>query len=313
MEEKDKTQKQPEQPEKKREKSLFEVAREIEEQQRRESLRLEAEAQEAALRAEEEQRKVYEQKLREERIELMRLKQGVIEESETIREEKEEKKKYTIGQKISNFFYHNKWWMGIGAFFAFVVGFLVYQTVTTVHPDVVVLLISDNVVFDARCSDRISEVLEQYTEDGNGDGKITVDVYYIPASEQSAAQNGYSGDTTKLFAEFQVGDSLLVISDADADKFIEPDKTLYDLTEDCGQYEQTEGFRFYLSDTKFAEDIGWDEGLDEDIYIGIREVRENLSLRDNMQENFDIAYPALRGFIAHYGTEAETEEPAEAE
>ncbi len=310
MEEKDKT--QPPKPEKKKEKSLFEVAREIEEQQRRESLRLEAEAQEAAQRVEEEQRKVYEQKLREERIELMRLKQGVIEESETIREEQEEKKKYTIGQKISNFFYHNKWWMGIGSFFAFIVGFLVYQTVTTVHPDVVVLLISDNVVFDARCSDRISEVLEQYTEDGNGDGKITVDVYYIPASEQSAAQNGYSGDTTKLFAEFQVGDSLLVISDADADKFIQPEETLYDLTTDFGQYEQTEGFRFYLSDTEFAEDIGWDEGLDQDIYIGIREVRDNLSLRNNMQENFDIAYPALRQFIEHYGTEAApAETPAE--
>ncbi len=283
-------------------KNLFEVAKEIEEEQRREQLRIEAEQQEAAQRLEEERRIAYEKKLREERIELMRLKQGVIEESETIHEEKEEEKKYTLREKVSNYFYHNKWWMGFAAFFVGLAGFLTVQVLTTVHPDVVVLLISDNQLFNVDCSENISTLLEQYTEDANGDGKVTVDVYYIPASEASAANSGYTGDSTKLFAEFQLGDSLLVISDSEADTFIAADQNLADLEADFGGYSQTEGVRFYLSDTEFAEAVGWDEPLDEDIYIGIRRVKDEFSFKEEMQEKFDVAYPALRKFIEEYGT-----------
>ncbi len=289
-------------PEKKpKEKSILDIAREMELKQREE----EAKARALARQAEEERRIAYEKQLREERIELMRLKQGVIEESETIHEEQEEQKKYTLRQKISNFFYHNKWWMGIACFFVVVIGFIVYTTVTTVKPDLVVLLVSDDDYFNAQCSDAIEMVFEQYIVDENGDGKVSVDVYYIPASEDSAVQSGYTGESTKLFAEFQMGESLIVISDSAADTFIVPDSTLDDLEPALGKYAQTEGFRFYLHDTKFAETVGWEEPLDEDIYIGIRKVKETFTFKQEMQENYDIAFPALQKFAEEFGTPAE--------
>ncbi|MBQ2264056.1 MAG: hypothetical protein II341_01530, partial [Oscillospiraceae bacterium] len=201
-----------------------------------------------------------------------------------------------------NFFYHNKWWMGIGCFMAFVVGFLIYSTVTTVRADLVVLLVSDDDAFNAQCSYRIEEIFEQYIEDENGDGEISVDVYYIPSSEASAQMSGFTGDSTKLFAEFQIGESLLVISDLDADAFIVPDSTLDDLEPHFGDYTQTEAFRFYLHDTDFAESVGWTEPLDKDIYIGIRKVKDTFSFKEEMQENYDIAFPALRKFIEEFGT-----------
>lgn len=313
MEEKDKMQEETSTPKKEKEKSLFEVAREIEEQQRREELRIEAEQQEAAQRIAEEQRRTYEKQLREERIELMRLKQGVIDESETIYEEKQEEKKYTIWQRISNYFYHNKWWMGFAAFFLCLGGFLVYQTVTRVRADVVVLLVSENESFNAMCAENISTILEGYAEDSNGDGKVTVDVYYIPASENASTQSAYTGDSSKLFAEFQMGDSLLVISDADADPYIVADQNLADLEADFGQYTQTDGVRFYLADTKFAEAVDWVEELDEDIYIGIRRVKVGAPYEKEMQKNYEAAYPVLQQFIEEYGTleEAAPEETAE--
>ncbi len=285
-----------------KEKSVLEIAREMEAQQQAAAAEAEAKARALARQAEEERKAAYEKQLREERLELMRLKQGVIEESETIREEQEEQKQYTIWQKIGNFFYHNKWWMGIGGFFVFVVGFLVYSTLTTVKADLIVLLVSDDDSFNAQCSYRIEEIFEQYIEDENGDGEISVDVYYIPASEESAMQSGYTGDSTKLFAEFQIGDSLLVISDEDADAFIVPDSTLDDLEPHFGDYAQTEGFRFYLHDTDFAEAVGWEEELDKDIYIGIRKVKDTFSFKEKMQENYDIAFPALQKFIEEFGT-----------
>ncbi len=291
-----------------KEKSVLDIAREMEAQQQAAAAEAEAKAREIARQAEEERKLAYEKQLREERLELIRLKQGVIEESETIREEQEEQKKYTIWQKISNFFYHNKWWMGIGCFFAFVVGFLIYQTVTTVRADLVVLLVSDDASFNAQCSYRIEEIFEQYIEDENGDGEISVDVYYIPASEESANKSGYTGDSTKLFAEFQIGESLIVISDLDADAFIVPDSTLEDLEPHFGEYVQTEGFRFYLSDTGFAEAVGWTETLDEDIYIGIRRVKDTFSFKETMQENYEIAFPALQKFVEEFGTIEKIEE-----
>lgn len=151
-----------------KEKSVMEIAREMELLRQEE----EEKARELARQAEEERRNAYEKQLREERLELMRMKQGVIEESETIREEQEEKKKYTIGQKISNFIYHNKWWMGVSAFFAAIVGVLVYQTVTMVRPDLIVMLVSYDSNFSTQCTANISTLFEQYIDDVNATARF---------------------------------------------------------------------------------------------------------------------------------------------
>lgn len=283
---------------KKKEKSVLEIAREMEAKQQE----ILEEQQALARQKAEEERKVYEEQLRQERLELIRLKQGVIEESETIHEEHEEKKHYTIWQKISNFFYHNKWWMGIGGFFVFLTGFLVWQVVTTVHPDMIILLLIDDDEFNYACRDAISELFSQYIGDENGDGEVVVDVYYIPTSDDTANMDAYTGDHTKLIAEFQISEAVIVISDEGADQFIVPDSTLYNLEEDFGNYAETEEMRFYLSGTKFAKAIGWEKGLDEDVYIGIRSVRQTMDSEEKMQAVFDICYPALRQFIESYGT-----------
>ncbi len=283
-------------------KSVMEIAREMEAQQQK----LAEEQRELARQKEAEQRRNYEEQLRQERLELMRLKQGVIEESETIHEEKPEEKHYTIGQKIGNFFYHNKWWMGIAAFFVFVVGFLTYSQLTQVHPDMIVLLVADDDYFYAVCGEQIEHLFEQYIEDENEDGKVKVTVYYIPSSDAKAQTDGFTGNAQKLYTEFQIGEAVLVISDDEADKRIVPEDTLYDLEADFGQYQETEQMRFRLAGTDFAKDVGWtDEPLDDDFYIGIRSVRKTMDSEEKMQEVFDISYPALKAFIQDYGTPEE--------
>ena len=282
-----------------KEKSVLEIAQEMEAQQ----AALAEQQQELARQKREEERKAYEEQLRKERLELIRLKQGIIEESETIHEEHEEPRHYTFGERVGNFFYHNFWWLGVTLLFGGMIGFMVWQTVTTVHPDMIVLLLVHDDLLNAACNEQISEVFAQYIEDENGDGKVVCDVYYIPASDETAERSGYTGDSTKLFAEFQTAEACIVISDEGADQFIVPDKTLYDLEEDFGDYRETDGVRFYLSDTKFAQDIEWtDKPLDKDIYVGIRSVRKTLDSEEKMQKTFDISYPALAKFIEEYGT-----------
>lgn len=290
-------------------KSVFQIAQEMEQQE----LEQQRQAQELIQKQKEQQRLAYEEQLRQEKLELIRLKQGVIEESETIHEEHEAPKKYNIFQKISNFFYANKWWLGLGGFFAALAGFLIWQVVTTVHPDMIILLVSHNDLFYASCSEGISAIFEQYIDDVNQDGEVVVDVYYMPSSATTMERDGYMGDNAKLAAEFQIGEAVLVISDYDADEFIVPEHTLVNLEEYFGDYEETEDMRFMLSGTKFADVLEYDEPFDDDIYIGIRQVRETMDSIEEMQEVYDIAFPALEQFVQEYGHLKNSENPENSE
>lgn len=280
-----------------KEKSVIQIAREMEAQQQK----AEQEAQAIARQQAEQERLAYEEQLKEEKKELLRLKQGVIAKSDTIYEIPEEEKKYTFGEKVSNFIYHNKWWMGIAAFFVVVTGFLIWQAATTIHPDMIILLLVDDDAFHYSCSEQISELFQKYITDNNNDGQVVVDVYYIPASDETAENSGYTGDSTKLFAEFQIGEAVLVISDEDADQFIVPDSTLTDLEPYFGDYAETQEMRFYLSDTDFAKAVGWEDTLDDDIYIGIRTPKQTMDSEEEMQEVFDFSFPALEQFVQEFG------------
>ena len=281
----------------KKEKNTLEIIREMEQKQRE----LEQKQIEQQRIQEEHERLEHEEQLKEDKKELLKLKQGIIAESDTIYELHEEEKKYTLSEKISNFIYHNKWWLGFAGFFLFMFAFLTWQVVTTVKPDMIILLLSDNDLFSAACSDGIEEMFENYIEDINGDGEVSVDVYYIPASAETAERDGYTGDQTKLFAEFQIGEAVLVISDDGADEFIVPDNNLDDLEQYFGDYQETEGVRFMLKDTDFAERLEWDEPFDDDIYIGIRKVKKTMDSEETMQKVYDISLPALEKFVQEFG------------
>ncbi len=280
-----------------KEKNTLEVIREMEEKQKLAEQKLLEEQRQK----EEQERLAHEEQLKEDKKELLKLKQGVIAESDTIYEQHEEEKKYTFGEKVSNFIYHNKWWLGFAAFFLAMFGFLTWQVVTTVKPDMIILLLVDNDFFNAACASGIEELFENYIEDVNGDGEVSVDVYYIPASAETAERDGYTGDQTKLFAEFQIGEAVLVISDDGADEFIVPDSTLDDLEQYFSEYQETEGVRFMLKDTDFANRLEWDEPFDDDIYIGIRKVRKTMDSEEKMQEVYDISLPALEQFVQEFG------------
>ncbi len=282
----------------KKEKSVAQVMQEMQEKQQE----IETQQRELLRQKQEEERKAYEEQLRQEKLELIRLKQSIIEESETIHEEHPEERKLSFKEKISNFFYHNKWWMGIGSVMMVLFIILMVQMLTMVHPDMIILLLSDNDMFYSATYENIQNLFTEYIDDVNGDGKTVVEVYYIPASEETAERSGYTGESEKLFAEFQTGEAVIVISDDGADTMIVPEHTLVNLEDDFSNYQEVDEWRFRLSGTKFAEAVGWDEPIDEDVYIGIRSVRQTIDSIEKMQKVFDISYPALQQFIEQFGT-----------
>lgn len=271
--------------------SVLENMRRINEKQHREELEAEAEREKERAEKERLERERYEKKLERDRIELMKLKQGIISD-EDIPHEAEPVKEYTAWEKIGNFFYHNKMPLIVGAVIVLLAVFLIRDVVTNKKPDVSIMIMASDSELDFRTGD-IEKLLEPYCEDFNGDGEVYVRVSYLPAVYSDDNLDAYFNQSaqTKLMAEFQSGDSIIVIADADTchtvgidtvsengnpvDPVLVDMRTIYPDDENCTE------LGYMLSGTDFAEDIKY-TAMSDSLFIGFRLPRESLGV--NMEK-----------------------------
>lgn len=271
--------------------SVLENMRRINEKQRREELEAESEREKERAEKERLDRERYEKKLERDRIELMKLKQGIISD-EDIPHEAEPVKEYTAWEKIGNFFYHNKMPLIVGAVIVLLAVFLIRDVVTNKKPDVSIMIMASDSELDFRTGD-IEKLLEPYCEDFNGDGEVYVRVSYLPAVYSDDNLDAYFNQSaqTKLMAEFQSGDSIIVIADADTchtvgidtlsengnpvDPILVDMRTIYPDDENCIE------LGYMLSGTSFAEDIKY-TAMSDSLFIGFRLPREALGV--NMEK-----------------------------
>ncbi len=271
--------------------SVLENMRRINEKQHREELEAEAEREKERAEKERLERERYEKKLERDRIELMKLKQGIISD-EDIPHEAEPVKEYTAWEKIGNFFYHNKMPLIVGAVIVLLAVFLIRDVVTNKKPDVSIMIMASDSELDFRTGD-IEKLLEPYCEDFNGDGEVYVRVSYLPAVYSDDNLDAYFNQSaqTKLMAEFQSGDSIIVIADADTchtvgidtvsengnpvDPILVDMRTIYPDDENCIE------LGYMLSGTDFAEDIKY-TAMSDSLFIGFRLPREALGV--NMEK-----------------------------
>lgn len=280
-------------------KSFMQIYREVNEKERAEELKREAEYEAEQADKERKARDSYAEKLRRDRLELLKLKQGVISEEDIPKEEKVEKH-YTIWERISNFFYHNKMYIIFGSIAALIFGFLAYDMLTTVRPDVSVMVIARDPEFAFRTED-MSALFEQYCEDYNGDKKVSVRVSYLPvARDTSDAMENYYGqaDQTKLVAEFQAADSIIVISDYEAVETLGALENVFgDLSEFYPDDENVTELGYMLNGTSFAEDIGYDEFADN-LFIAFRKPQSGFGVKEeDFQRNYDNAIELWTNYL----------------
>lgn len=271
--------------------SVLENMRRINEKQRQEELEAEAERERERAEKERRERERYEKKLEHDRIELMKLKQGIISE-EDIPREAEPVKEYTVWEKIGNFFYHNKMPLIVGAVIVLLAVFLIRDVVTNKKPDVAIMIMASDSELDFHTGD-IEKLLEPYCEDFNGDGEVYVRVSYLPAVYSDDNLDAYFNQSaqTKLMAEFQSGDSIIVIADADTchtvgiDNVSENgnpvDPILVDMRTIYPDDENSTELGYMLSGTSFAEDIKY-TAMSDSLFIGFRVPREALGV--NMEK-----------------------------
>lgn len=286
-------------PKKKKGKSFMDVYREVNAKEHAEELKREAEFEAQRADRERRQRESYEAKLRQERLELLKLKQGVIAEDEVVYE-KEPEKHYTLWQRIGNYFYHNKVYIIFGMLIAALAAFLIYDYVSAVRPDAVVMIIASDGEFNFITED-ISEFLGQYCADNNGDGKVSVRVSYLPAApaEDSMSMYYQQADQTKLMAEFQGTEAIMVMGDYESCEVLGiTEGVLADLSEYFPNDENVTELGYMLSGTSFAEDIGY-EGLADNIFLGFRQPKKGgfgTSEKD-FQKNFGNAIELWRNYL----------------
>lgn len=299
-------------PKKQKPKSFLQTVREIDAEDRRKELEEEARRSEARAKREEQQRKAYEERLRQERLELIKLKQGVISEEDIPREEAAVKH-YTVWERTANFFYHNKAYVIVGVLCAALVIFLVYDFVTRERPDLQAMYIAAD--YDmSYYSSELTPLWSSYCEDYNGNGEKLARLYYVPAGyadDTNASAYYAQGDRTKLMGEFQSGNMVMIIGDKEAYQSIGVTEGVF---ADCRElfpgdpYAEELGYR--LAGTDFMEILGCDTIDDSDLYVSFRIPVKTMGMsEEKMRENYEHAVAFWRSFLDEHRIDGLTLDP----
>lgn len=249
----------------------------------------------------EQEREKYGKENAREKKEVLKVRQGVINESELLAPEGAENRQYTFRQKFGNFIYHNKWWLGITVFIVIIASFLIYDTLTTIRSDIRVMLLSDNDSLQEHIND-IKSFFDENTEDYNEDDRNYTDIVFIPVShnmeENMQSAYGYENSLTNLSTQFQLSECMLVLGDSAADELIEPENTLENLEAYFPDNPNVDGCKFYLKNTDFAEKIGLKSSdIPDDLYLSVRRVMKNLSTEETGKTNHEHAVATIKKIV----------------
>lgn len=235
------------------------------------------------------QRKSYEKGLNDRKIELMKLKQGVIDESDIVKEEKAQEYKLSFKEWISNVWYRNKWLIIFAVAMVFAFSYIVYDQVTTTKPDVTVLVLSPDYSLYYRTQE-LETFLDDYCDDLNGDGEVYVQVYNI--STDYSDPNTVTANQAQLMSQLQSGENIILIADA------KTDFAMHDFTEEYAGNERFDELGMRLNCQLVRDALKW-EAMNDNVYIGMREPTKLLATsEEDMQENFDAVKEMFDRIVA---------------
>lgn len=155
-------------------------------------------------------------RIAQDRLDLIKMKAGIAEGDEVIREVHEEKRELHGLEKAANFFYHEKWWIILAVFGLAVVIFMIIDAVNQVKPDLEILMICDNALGSDTSRELLEDKLEQYIPDRNGDGEVSVQIINCALNEYRNDMI-YNNNSQKFFANIQQGKIIMVITDSNTD------------------------------------------------------------------------------------------------
>lgn len=249
---------------------------------------------EAKLKKEREERKARERQNAQDKLDLMKMKAGIADEDEQIKEEHYEQRELHGWEKIENIWYHNKLWIILGAFFIGIIVFMIIDKVRSVDPDVEIMVICDNVLQNDETLNLIADKIAEYTPDINGDGQVKVSVIGCALNPEKYDMM-YSANSQKFYANIQLGEIIMFITDSYTDPDLQAlmSTDLPDRLPD-NPYINQNGLSL---DFKFlAEEINCPD-MPDDVYLCLRTPIDPLSgSKEKMQKNYDDCYEVFAAF-----------------
>ena len=264
------------------ERTLAQQRREAEERERQVLEQAEAERRERE-RQEEKER---ERRLAQERIELMKLKSGVIDESESsIKEEHDQIRELHGFEKVQNFFYHNKVWIIFTIFI---------DAARREKADLTVLMIANNGLETRQ--EELEEFFEKYTDDLDGNGYVHVEVIMIPLNSHSDDYQQQNVNSTKFLAQLQGGESILVITDSNTDEEFKSIMTP-ELPKEFPNNKYVDDMGMSWNMEIMAKELNF-ENMPNDIHLSMRAPVKTLGdSKETMQENYDKAFKVFKRIV----------------
>lgn len=241
-----------------------------------------------------------EKQLAKEHIELMKMRNGLMEEdsSEIIANTPEPvRMPKTRKEKLANFWYHYKVAVIMIVFAAAVITFITIDSLSRDKPDITILFLCAN--GGAYRTDELEIFFEQFTEDYNGDGKVHVQIIDIPLNPHSTDYQTVTATQAKLMTQMQSGEAIICIADTMSEGELEYDKTLYDMTELFPNSEYAVEKGYLLTNEKLKTDWSW-EAMPQDMYIGMRTPMRTVGDSEaTMQRNFNYSLEVLTRVVAY--------------
>ncbi|MBQ1433966.1 MAG: hypothetical protein IIZ09_12800 [Ruminococcus sp.] len=275
----------------------YEYEKKLAEQERERQRLLEEKA--AQRRAEAKKRKrdaekQREEQIRQEKLELLKLKSGIEDEEDSSFTKSEEVIEKPTGMAaVSNFWYHYKTIVIVCSVICAMVGYAVYTQVTRKRDDLTIILTSTCGLEEK--GEELEKFFEKYTDDVDGNGYVHVGIIDVPMNPimDENMQNTYM---QKLSAQLQIGEGMIMITDS----YTKPECVELlkdDLEKDFpgNKYIDEKGFSF---DSKvMAEELDFDM-LPNDVHMSIRKPIETMSLdADEAQELYDRSYVVFERIV----------------
>jgi hypothetical protein len=150
--------------------------------------------------------------------ELLKLKQGLIEDSDVIKKEETVKVELHGRKKLENFWYHNKVAVFIILFFIGVAVYFVFDMMTKNRADISFMYVGTSQeasYFLSTYNSDLSHAFSLYTPNFDGNGYVFTQIIPIDTYNQYNP-TVIMANQTKIFAEMQAGMVRLIIGNRDA-------------------------------------------------------------------------------------------------
>ncbi len=176
----------------------------------------------------------------------------------------------TLGEKLKNIWYHDKFFIVGGLLTCIVLAIMVAQCARRVKPDLQIVVFTYDAVSDASC-EQISKFAQKHCEDINGDGEVKVQVVNCSFSmESNNAQHRYT--LIQKMQGIMVADenALLYITDDESiTYFNNPESAL----NNCFDGEPKPLNEYFYKECKINSDNPLEYELQDGLSISIRNLK----------------------------------------